>query len=225
MLRVHASRSGTIAKASPDNMGFKEISDCGLLFAKSRIHLIVEQDGPETGPPRPHDCSILRTIVRRDTTPAPEFAIMDTTAQSSPPFQSFETYSDVARGVLLSVCADRGRRTVTMAIPATDYRLQLQLRGDCDAEIGTSVRGQLHVQARRIDRCNTGGQFIDPVVGQPRVVQGRVRTIDAEANELVVQAKIPIRVQVSDDQCATAFQIGDLVTFAVDPGATFSPVG
>ncbi len=149
-----------------------------------------------------------------------------TTPTSNQQANDAAVYSDVFRGVLLESAndADDDQNQIVLAIPTTDYRLHLLLtENQIETPVGQALPGRINVQANRVDICNTGGQFIDPVMGRPRTVQGRVRTIDTQNNQLVIQAKIPIRAQLRAPQNAADFKPGDLVRFMVDRGATFTP--
>lgn len=127
--------------------------------------------------------------------------------------------SSLARGVLLDVKPDR----IVFGVPNTDYRLHLNLVAPLAAAPGTAVRGRIEVHARRIDVTRTGGHFIDPVYGRPRIIQGRVCETGLEHQVMVVQSAIPLHVRVRPPQQPSDFEIGSIVNFSVDPGALFVP--
>lgn len=147
-----------------------------------------------------------------------------TSSTTTTPSAKAATYNDVVRGVFLeNSTTDEGQECIVLAIPKTNYRLHLVVDAPLETPKGQAVPGRINVQANRVDSCKTGGQFIDPVMGRPRTIQGRVRTIDLENNQLVIQAKIAIRAQLRAPQNAGDFAPGDLVRFVVDRGATFTP--
>jgi len=131
---------------------------------------------------------------------------------------------DIARGVLMEIKETDEGREIILAIPNSDYRLHLVPTGEITTPVGRAIHGRIDLNARRIDVCGTGGQFIDPVYGRPRTVTGRIRAIIADDNALIVKAKIPLRVHVRAPQKATDFETGTLINFFVDRGATFTPV-
>jgi len=134
------------------------------------------------------------------------------------------THNDLVRGVLLEVVhGDDNQKRIVLAIPNTDYRLHLVVNGEVSEEIGRALHGMIDVCANRIDVCDAGGQFIDPVMGRPRTIQGRVRAADTENDVLIVQSKVPWRVHVKSPQKASDFEFGSLVRFFVDRGAEFTP--
>ena len=80
----------------------------------------------------------------------------------------------VARGVL----ADRRDDRIELTVPGTDYRLRLTTSGAIDTPVGKRVRGTVHARALRMHAARGGGRFIEPVVGEPRIVAGTVAAID-----------------------------------------------
>jgi len=112
---------------------------------------------------------------------------------------------------------------LTLAVPGTDYRLRLALRAPLQAPIGAKVRGAIQARARRVDKAPSGGCYIEPVIGRPRRVQGRVAQTLPERNALLVQAGVPVELQLTESQRAEDFQPGQIVTTDVEPGALFVP--
>ncbi len=133
-----------------------------------------------------------------------------------------------ARGVLVSASASR----VVVGFAGTDYQLHLDPERAPSAQPGKRVIGIIKGQARRIDVVRTGGQFVEPVMGRPRIVQGRVvevnpgtgNTPGTSAGTITVQAPMPIILKLGDLQRADQFKVGDLVNTHVLPGATFTPL-
>ncbi len=124
------------------------------------------------------------------------------------------------RGSLLESHPDR----IVLGIPGTDYRLHLNVNRPVDAKVGSHIAGRIEVHARRVDVTHTGGQFIDPVYGRPRNIQGCVVETGLEHPMMVVKAVVPLHVRVRPPQKPSDFEVGSIVNFAVDPGAVFVPV-
>jgi hypothetical protein len=123
-------------------------------------------------------------------------------------------------GKLLEHADDR----IVLGLPGTDYRLRLVLEIDLPAEIGDKVTGTIHASARRVDVIPAGGRYVEPVFGRPRRVQGRIvgghppsRTLYVNAGPTLICTLTDARQESSD------FQIGQLVSFDVEPGAVFKP--
>ncbi|MFG0326871.1 MAG: hypothetical protein ACF8SC_06350 [Phycisphaerales bacterium JB037] len=129
----------------------------------------------------------------------------------------------IARGVL----AEKGPtvagrpESVVIEFPNTDYQLHLRPTGPVHAEVGKRVLGTIRVEARRIDRVGTGGRYVEPIYGSPRRVQGTIVAI--EDGTLIINAGMPIHTTpTAPGQTVDDFAVGDFVTFAAMPGATFT---
>jgi hypothetical protein len=109
---------------------------------------------------------------------------------------------------------------IKFAVPNTSYELYLQPDGAVHANVGKRLIGIIKASARRVDVVGTGGQFVEPVFGRPRRVQGTVVAITPEA--IVVDAGVTIHLSLTDSrQNPTQFSIGQLVSCDVLDGATF----
>ncbi len=116
---------------------------------------------------------------------------------------------------------------VVLAFPGSDYQLHLVPERPVTTTPGKRVLGIIKAQARRVDVVRTGGQFVEPVMGRPRIVQGRVVEVNASPNgpgTLTVLAPMPILLKLGELQHAGQFKIGDLVNTHTLPGATFAPL-
>lgn len=131
-----------------------------------------------------------------------------------------QTATELATGRLLESHEDR----IVLGVPGTEYRLHLSVSEPLDAEVGKRVTGRINALGRRIDVCDTGGAFIDPVYGRPRNLQGRIIDVKPETRALIIKAVVPMQVRIRPPQEADDFRPGQFVTFAIDPGATFTPV-
>lgn len=128
----------------------------------------------------------------------------------------------IARGVLASSSEDR----LELAIPGTDYLVYLLPTHPATSAVGKRIAGTVRVQARRVDVVRTGGRFIEPVIGSPRRIQGTVIAIGGEDRAITVKAVVPVVCRLTDArQKPEEFSVGDLVSFDVLPGATFTPEG
>jgi hypothetical protein len=128
----------------------------------------------------------------------------------------------LARGTFLGAVAATATKPayVTLTFPNTRYEMHLLPESPVATEPGKRILGTIHAQARRIDRVDTGGRYVEPVFGRPRRVQGRVVAI--EGDEVVVHAGVPIHCRPTDSrQKAADFAEGDFVSFDVMDGATF----
>ncbi|MFO0831336.1 MAG: hypothetical protein U0637_05760 [Phycisphaerales bacterium] len=130
----------------------------------------------------------------------------------------------LARGTLGAVTPATATRPafLTFLIPNTNYELHLEPSGEVSGQVGRRLVGTIRVHARRIDVTRTGGQFIDPVYGRPRRMQGTVTAI--HEGSLVVDVGTSVHVVPTDPrQTAEDFQVGQFVGFDIRDASTFTP--
>ncbi len=130
----------------------------------------------------------------------------------------------LARGVLgaaISATATRPEYVVFL-VPNTNYELHLMPSGPVATQPGKRLIGTIHVQARRIDVTQTGGQYIEPVIGRPRRMQGTI--IAVRDGVLVVDAGTIVHCTPGDSrQEAADFREGQFVAFDIKDVSTFQP--
>jgi hypothetical protein len=115
---------------------------------------------------------------------------------------------------------------VHFAPSGTNYELHLVAPNDA-APTGTLVQGTIRVAARKVWTVPSGGNFIAPIFGPPRTIQGRVRSLDERS--LVVQAGVPILVELPADDAGYdlangPITVGVMVNVVALPGARFEPL-
>ena len=127
------------------------------------------------------------------------------------------------QGVVRSV----GAGTIAINPAGTTYEVHLKLDGASALAAGTVVRGIIQVKGRKVWTVSAGGNFVTPITGEPRVVQGRV--MRADAARLVVQAGLSVTVELPQE--ATAYDlvngpvgVGSLVNITLFPGASFEMI-
>lgn len=129
----------------------------------------------------------------------------------------------LARGTLKEAVAATATKPahVRLSFPNTSYILYLLPTGPVSVEPGDKVFGTISARARRVDVVPSGGQFVEPVIGRPRRVQGRV--VAKEGDKIVVDAGVPIHCLLTDGrQHVGDFHVGDMVSFDVLDGASFT---
>jgi hypothetical protein len=106
----------------------------------------------------------------------------------------------------------------------TSYELQLVCPGYA-GPLNSPVNGVIRVKARKIYTVPSGGLFITPIFGPPRIIQGRIRALDQQA--MVLQAggaNITVDFPTDDDAFDLgngALTIGRLANVVAMPGGTF----
>ena len=90
----------------------------------------------------------------------------------------------------------------------------------------TPVSGVIRVKARKIYTVPSGGLFITPIFGPPKIIQGRIRSIDEKS--MVLHAGGNMVVEFPSDDAAFdlvngGLSVGKMANVVAWPGATFEP--
>lgn len=132
----------------------------------------------------------------------------------------------LVRGTLVKVVAATATKPgyAVLTVPNSNYEMHLLPTAPVRTPPGKRIMGTIRARARRIDVVQTGGRYVEPVYGRPRRVQGSVIAVEPDA--VVVDAGVPIHCEPMDPrQKPSDFQPGQLVSFDVLDGATFTPAG
>ncbi len=119
---------------------------------------------------------------------------------------------------------EAGNGKVVFNPAGTNYELHLEMASTYDGPINSPVEAVIRAKARKVYSVPSGGNFIAPIFGSPRTIQGRVRYIDRTS--MVVQCGTMIVVEFPDDANAVDLHSGaiaesSLVNVVAFPGATF----
>ena len=112
--------------------------------------------------------------------------------------------------------------TVTFAPKGTTYELHLKAVGPTPA-INTPADARIRVQARKVWTVPSGGNFVSPIFGPPKIIQGRVK--HADEKQLVVHAGATFVIDLPSAETAVdlpngAIAVGAMVNVTALPGAT-----
>jgi len=125
-----------------------------------------------------------------------------------------------ARGRIIEANGD----AITFQPTGTNYQLHLRLAPGQPAPQagGRSVEAMISVRARKIWTVRSGGNFVAPIFGPPKTIQGRVKWLDERT--LVVHAGMPFVVEMpaSDDAIDLAngaIAVSSMVNLTALPGA------
>ena len=125
-----------------------------------------------------------------------------------------------ARGKVTGIVGD----LVKFAPSNTNYDLHL-VCPNYSGPINTLIEGIIRVKARKAYTVPSGGNFITPLYGPPRIIQGRVRAVDG--NNIVLHAGVEIHVELPAESSAVEMANGTIsvggamVNVVALPGATF----
>ena len=115
---------------------------------------------------------------------------------------------------------------VELGIPGTDYRIKLIPGEGMDehaARIGKRIRGRVDGRALKVHQPPAGGNYIEPIMGHPRIVQGMVIATDPSSRRLLIDLVVPAWIELMESQSAAEFATGDIVNFYMHSGTTFTP--
>jgi hypothetical protein len=102
---------------------------------------------------------------------------------------------------------------VTLRVPGSNYRNSFAIHGDAGKELtpGARVRGTIHAPAWKVDRVELGGNYVEPLFGRPRRMQGTIIAVNGGSNELTVQVGYEATVKLPEKYQATDYQVGERV--------------
>ncbi len=132
--------------------------------------------------------------------------------------------TDTDRSVVRGVLKEKSDERIVLSIPNTNYQVHLAIESPIEESLNKRISGHIVGRAKRVDTVNTGGPYVEPVIGRPRRLQGMIIGSDAKANTLTVYCGIPVTVTLTMDQKAADFEPQQLVSFDVERGATFKPL-
>jgi hypothetical protein len=105
----------------------------------------------------------------------------------------------------------------------------MQLLADfpVDVPLNKPVELRIRVQARKVYTVPSGGNFVAPIFGPPKTIQGRVRWADESGQRLVVHAGVPVLVELPPadsgiDLDEGPITVGRMVNVVALPGASAS---
>ena len=128
-----------------------------------------------------------------------------------------------ARGKILRI--DDGR--VVFNPTGSTYELHLAGKSaELPAPSPAAVAVHLRATARKVWTMRSGGNFITPIFGTPKVIQGRVVYLDDRT--MVVHATVPVIIDLPAD--GTAYDlingpvtVGNMVNITLLSGASIEP--
>ena len=127
----------------------------------------------------------------------------------------------IAHGRLIALEGDH----IVFEPDHSSYQLHLVPTSPIQADVGKRLVGIIEGRALQVSVARAGGTFLEPLWGPPRIVQGRVRAVDAAGNRLLIVAATPMWVRLGDiGQAASGLVPGQMVNFYMQSGTTFTPV-
>lgn len=112
---------------------------------------------------------------------------------------------------------------IVFAPSNTTYELKLLTAGRYDGPVNQLIDAHIRGSARKLWTVASGGNFITPIQGPTRILQGRIKYLDSKS--MVVQAGAPVIVELPTadsafDLNSGALAVGALVNCTILPGAS-----
>jgi hypothetical protein len=113
---------------------------------------------------------------------------------------------------------------VVFAPTNTNYQLYLQTARQYEGPIGQLISCSVRVKARKVYTVPSGGGFISPLFGSPRILQGRALFV--EDSLVVIRAGVAVEIELPTsveavDLSEGPIAAGTIVNALALPGATF----
>lgn len=104
----------------------------------------------------------------------------------------------------------------------TNYQMHLRCAAPYTGAVGKPVDVSIRLMARKVYSVPSGGNFITPIFGPPKIIQGRVKFMSE--TQLVVHAGATVVVDLpagasSIDLNSGAIAVGSMVNVVAIPGA------
>jgi hypothetical protein len=115
-------------------------------------------------------------------------------------------------------------RTVVFAPHGTSYELHLKTAAAYTGPVNAPVRAILRLAARKVYTVPSGGNFVTPIMGPPKIVQGRVRYADEKQLVIKASANFVVDLPAADtaiDLMNGAIALNTMVNVVALPGAIF----
>ena len=115
-------------------------------------------------------------------------------------------------------------RGVIFSPTGTSYELYLATPAPYAGPVNRPVMGTINLTARKLYTVPSGGNFIAPILGTPRTVQGRV--VALTETHAVIHAGVNVRAELPTADGAMDFangplEIGARVNLIALPGASY----
>jgi len=114
---------------------------------------------------------------------------------------------------------------ITLRINGYNYAHTFALAGGLPPALAprARVRGTIRASAWKVDRVELGGNYVEPLVGRPRRMQGAILSVNAPAHELTVQVGYEAIVKLPDKYKASDYHVGQRIGWDNLRLPTFQP--
>ncbi|HEY1921887.1 MAG TPA: hypothetical protein VGG44_03900 [Tepidisphaeraceae bacterium] len=106
----------------------------------------------------------------------------------------------------------------------TNYQLHLKSPKPYTGPIGQIISARIHAKAVKVYTVPSGGGFISPLFGPPKIIQGRAIQVDERMIVIRAGALISVELPAADegvDLTDGPLAVGSIVNAVAMPGALF----
>lgn len=131
---------------------------------------------------------------------------------------SIATSTDISHGTIVG---DVGS-IIIFQPDGTNYQHHLESESGFSGEDGMRARAVIRVKARKIYGVGSGGCWIAPLLGVPKIIQGRVVTVTDKTISVKAGAVIVVELPDGEDSIDLAngaIEVGSMVNVVALPGA------
>lgn len=119
-----------------------------------------------------------------------------------------------------------GEQRLVTGIPGSNYELHLIPYASVTTPVGQRTKGMIRLSVWKVDFVSAGGEYIEPVMGRPRRVQGKALGVGPGDNSIIIEVVgTPFVAELPERWQATEITPGTRIGVEVYPGATFEPAG
>ncbi len=114
---------------------------------------------------------------------------------------------------------------VTLRVPNANYRNSFAMTTEAAAlpAPGERVTGTIQAPAWKAEKVALGGNYVEPLFGRPRRMQGTVLAVNTATNELTVQVGYEVTVKLPEKYKAADFPVGTRIGWDNIEMPTFVP--
>ena len=117
-----------------------------------------------------------------------------------------------------------GEGKVVFCPSGTRYQMHLAMAAAYSGPMNSPIKARISVTARKVYTVPRGGNFVTPIFGTPKIIQGRIRHLSEKF--MIVQAGTPVVVELPAEDSAIDLDegplaVGALVNVVAKPGAGF----
>ena len=119
---------------------------------------------------------------------------------------------------------DQDEHKAVLALPATEYQLHLTIESPLKPTPQRRVKGVIRCPVWKVDTVSAGGAYIEPVLGRPRRIQGRVVGSIDQSNTVILEVRSTLILgDLPDRWTASELPVGSPLAIDVRDGSSFRP--